>query len=164
MLGAVVSSAAEPPAGGDADYHAFDQRPGEGWRKLADAGKRIEAAELIDDYCRRNEPSLKEWQLVNLRFHAGQLYAFEGKKETALARFKVALYAEEPAESPVRWNAYGRATIAFLAGDRPTLVAMRDEIAQGPKLAGKIPNLDVVDRLLERFGQPYAEAYGGKKK
>jgi hypothetical protein len=142
-------------------YDAFDQRPGQGWRKLADEKKYLEAAQLIDRY-EKDKPGLQEWQRVNLRFHAGQMYAFADRKELALARFRTALYAAEPADAPIRWNAYVRATIAFLEHDRKKLAAMREEIANGPKRAGVVPNLDVVDRLIQHFDEPYAVAYRGK--
>ena len=142
-------------------YEAFDQRPGGGWRKIADEGKYLEAAKLIDRY-EKEKKGLEEWQRVNLRFHAGQLYAFAGDKDQALARFKIALYAREPADSPIRWNAYVRATMAFLERDRKKLTELREQIAKGPKHRGVVPNLDVVDRLIECFDEPYSVAYRGK--
>ena len=51
------------------------------------------------------------------------------------------------------------ATLAFLDGDRETLQACRDEIAAGPKWGDRVPNLEVVERLLERIGKPYRLAY-----
>jgi hypothetical protein len=145
------------------NYQDFDQSPGGGWRKIADQGKYLEAARLIDRY-EKEKKGLEEWQRVNLRFHAGQLYAFADKKDEALARFKTALFAKEPADSPIRWNAYVRATIAFLERDRKKLAQLREEIAKGPKLQGTVPNLDVVDRLIEYFDKPYSVAYRGKSK
>jgi hypothetical protein len=144
-------------------YEAFDQRPGSGWRKLSGEGKYLEAARLIDRY-EKEKKGLAEWQRVNLRFHAAQMYAFAGKKDRAVARFKTALLRKEPAASPIRWNAYVRATIAFLEGDRKKLRECRGEIAKGPKVHGAVPNLDVVDRLIEHFGEPYSAAYRGKLK
>ena len=85
-------------------------------------------------------------------------------KEAELARFKTALYSEEPKESPIRWNAYVLATIAFLERDREALVKQRDTIATGPKFQGAVPNLEVVDRLIKYFDEPYAVAYSGKAK
>lgn len=142
-------------------YQDFDQRPGGGWRKIADQGKHLEAARVIDRY-EKEKKGLEEWQRVNLRFHAGQLYAFADKKDQALARFKTALFPKEPADSPIRWNAYVQATIAFLERDRKKLADLREEIAKGPKLQGIVPNLDVVDRLIEYFDEPYPVAYRGK--
>jgi hypothetical protein len=144
-------------------YQDFDQRPGGGWRKIADKGKYLEAAKLIDQYEKKKQ-GLEEWQRVNLRFHAGQLYAFADQKDQALARFKTAIFAKEPADSPLRWNAYVRATIAFLERDRKKLTELREEIAKGPKLEGAVPNLDVVDRLIKHFDEPYSVAYRGKPK
>jgi len=143
------------------NYEAFDQRAGSGWRKIADEGRYLEAAKLIDLY-EREKNGLVEWKRVALRFHAGQMYAFADKKELAIGRFKSAVVAKEPSDSPVRWNAYVQATIAFLEKDREKLLKFRKEIANGHKWQGKVPNLDVVDRLLEHFGQPYIVAYRGK--
>jgi len=141
------------------DYESFDQRPGNGWRKLVDAGKHLEAAELIDTYVAQRD-GLEEWQVVNLRFHAGQLYAFVNKENLALARFESAINPKEPNDSPIRWNAYVKATIAFLQKDREGLIRMRNEIANGPEWQGTIPNLNVADRLLANFDNSYAVAYG----
>jgi hypothetical protein len=142
-------------------YQDFDQRPGGGWRKIA--GKYLEAAKLIDCY-EKEKKGLEEWQRVNLRFHAGQFYEFANQKKPALARFKTALFTKEPADSLIRWNAYVQATIAFLERDRMKLTELREEIAKGPKLQGVVPNLDVVDRLIEYFEEPYSVAYRGKPK
>lgn len=148
----------EPPKELGFSYEDFDQRPGGGWRKIAGEGEYQEAAKLIDRY-EKDKKGLEEWQRVNLRFHAGQLYAFADQKDQALARFKTALFAKEPADSPIRWNAYVWATIAFLERDRKKLAKLREEIAKGPKLKGVVPNLDVVDRLIEYFDEPYSVAY-----
>ena len=142
------------------DYDAFDQRPGSGWRKLAEARKYLEGAGLIDRYEKRE--GLEPWQRINLRFHAGQMYAMAGVEDKALARFRVSITTDEPPDSPIRWNAYVKATIAFLEKDRERLLPLRNEIAQGPTFMGTIPNLDVVDRFLEHFDGSYAKAYRGE--
>ena len=51
------------------------------------------------------------------------------------------------------------ATEAFLKGDLDALKAARELIALGPKVNGVAANLDVVDRLITRFGRPYRDAY-----
>ncbi len=152
-------SEAVPASAGvlELDYQAFDQTPGAGWRALADSGAYLAAGELIDAYL--STKSLEPSQRVNLAFHAGQAYAFADSIELAKVRFRGALLESEPPDSPIRWNAYVRATIAFLEGDSVTLESMRDEIAVGPDFDGVVPNLDVVDRLLTGFGGPYSAAY-----
>ena len=97
-------------------YQAFDQQLGGGWRKLAEMGDFLAAAKLIDRY-EKEKYGLAQWQRVTLRFHAGQLYAFAGKKKLALARLEAAIFAKEPADWPIKWNAYVHATIAFLERD-----------------------------------------------
>lgn len=72
-------------------YRAFDQEPGSGWRKVADAGYVLQAAELIDRYRQRHRV-LPEWQRANLAFHAGQLYAAAGDTVQALGRLNEALF------------------------------------------------------------------------
>ena len=87
------------------------------------------------------------------------MYAFAGLTNLALERFENSILEEEPPQSPVRWNAYVEATLAFLRGDRETLLARREEIAAGPEMDGFIPNLNVVDAFVEHFGESYAVAY-----
>lgn len=142
------------------EYDAFDQRPGKGWRQLAENGKFLDAARLIDQYI-ENHKNLDESQRVNLNFHAGQMYAFADDYRTAVDRFNVSTCAAEPSALPIRWNAYVRATIAFLNKDMKHLEECRKEILEGPTFDGGKANLDVVDRLIKCFDRPYAEAYRG---
>jgi hypothetical protein len=142
-------------------YDGFDQRPGRGWRAYADQGRHREAAEFIERYL-AGQGGLEDWQKVNLHFHAAQCHALSGEPagvDKALAHLQHARHKSEYPESPVRWNDYVDATEAFLRSDLKALKAARARIAAGPKTDGKAPNLDVVDRLIERFGKPYAEAY-----
>jgi hypothetical protein len=143
----------------DLGYDAFDQRPGKGWRQLAEKGDFASAARLIDVYLEKHN-DLGESERVNLNFHAGQMYAIADDYSTAIERFNRSTYAEEPPELPLRWNAYVQATIAFLKKDMDRLRACREEIAGGPALHGEKANLDVVERLIKHFDEPYSEAYG----
>jgi len=87
------------------------------------------------------------------------MYAFAGDYKTAIGRLENALMDVEPVDSPVRWNAYVRATVAFLKWDEAELVACREEMVRGQRAQGSIPNLEIVDGLIARFGAPYAQAY-----
>ena len=144
------------------DYNAFDQRPGEGWRQVAEKGNFLDAARLIDEYAETHK-NLDASQRANLNFHAGQMYAFADDYRTAIDRFNVSTYAEEPPDLPLRWNAYVRATITFLNKDMKHLEECRKDILEGPTFDGEKANLDVVDRLIKHFDRPYAEAYGGRR-
>ena len=142
------------------DFQSFDQTLDGGWRTLGTAEKYSDAAQAIEWYLVDRE-GLEAWQRSILHFHAGQMCAFDGRGDAAIAHFEQSFTADEPDDSPVRWNAYVRASIAFLKGDREGLVATRDEIAAGPSTNGRIPNLDVVDRFITGFGGSYADAYRG---
>ncbi len=146
----------------DRDYNAFDQQAGMGWRQLAENGKFLDAASLIEEYLRRHQ-DLNESQRVNLNFHAGQMYAFADDYQKAMDLFKRSSYAEEPPALPLRWNAYVEATIAFLKKDKDRLRECREEIVRGPTFQGEKANLDVVDRLIKHFDEPYSEAYGARR-
>ncbi|MDB6030462.1 MAG: uncharacterized protein JWM16_800 [Verrucomicrobiales bacterium] len=142
-------------------YQQFDQTPHSGWRALAqDGGLFHEAAALIEAYL--SHDGLGTDQRVNLHFHAAQCLAFAGDAKSvldALGHLKQARYSPEPPDVPLRWNDYVEATEAFLKGDLDALKAARERIAAGPRLNGTPANLDVVDRLIARFGQPYRDAY-----
>ncbi len=142
-------------------YQQFDQTPHSGWRVLAQDEKRFrEAAALIEAYLLHD--GLDSDERVNLHFHAAQCLAFAGDAKSvldALGHMKQARHAAEPPDAPLRWNDYVGATEAFLKGDLDALKAARERIAAGPKPNGVSANLDVVDRLIARFGQPYRQAY-----
>ena len=144
------------------DFDTFDQSSGAGWRQLAENGRFLEAANLIDSYIKKHK-NLNESQMTILYFHAGQMYAFADDYKTALDRLNRSTYAEEPPDLPLRWNAYVQATIAFLSKDLKRLKECREEIAEGPASQGEKPNLDVVDRLIEHFHEPYSKAYGARR-
>jgi hypothetical protein len=146
----------------DLGYDAFDQWPGMGWRQVAGKGRFSDAAKLIDAYSEKHK-DLDVSQRANLNFHAGQMYAFADNYQTAIDRFSKSTYAEEPVELPLRWNAYVNATIAFLKKDMNRLKQCREEIVSGPTFQGEKANLDVVDRLIQHFGEPYSSAYGGHR-
>jgi len=159
VAGTNPDAADESSSNDTPDYDAFDQTPGAGWRVDAEAGKFLEAARAIDDHVEQNA-NLEEWQRINLSFHAGQCYAMGAETETAIERFRSAIRRDEPADFPMRWNAYVRATIAFLEADRVILLQSRAKIAEGPDPDANRPNLIVVDRLIANFGKPYKVAYG----
>jgi hypothetical protein len=75
------------PSALNLEYDDFDQSLGQGWRALADQGRYVSAAVLIDTYLAHRE-DLENWQRLNLFFHAGQMYAFAGVNEAALVRFE----------------------------------------------------------------------------
>ncbi|MBC7817901.1 MAG: hypothetical protein IAG10_13500 [Planctomycetaceae bacterium] len=142
-------------------YEEFDQTPGKGWRALADQKRFNEAAWSIQTYLAGHK-ELKVREKANLHFHAAQCLAIEGSPKsiaTALAHLQDARVNPESADSHVRWNDYVAATEAFLKGDLSSLKAARARIAEGPKWNGEVANLDVVDRLVAKFGKPYADAY-----
>jgi hypothetical protein len=154
----------------DQDYKSFDQAQKSGWRQLAQEGRFKEAAKLIDRYRERNK-SLDVSQVVNLLFHAGQLYAFADSYDMAVERFKKAKYDPIPDVEPAQmkaffeeWNVYVDATIAFIKKDRMKLLACRTRMANIPNISREMSNLDVVDSLIRNFDKPYSEAYGAQKK
>ena len=140
------------------DYRSFSKGSNSSWRKVAREEGFAEAGELIDQYLEKHK-DLGLSQTVNLHFHAGQMYAFANNYEMALDRFKNAKYDTEPEGISIRWDAYVNATIAFLKKDKIKLLECRNQIANGPKINGKAPNLDVVDSLIKNFNKPYFEAY-----
>jgi hypothetical protein len=139
-------------------WHAFDQTPGQYWRKLADQKRFAEAAELIEAYLALH-PELDEGAQkvngANVHFHAAQCWAFADR--TAEASKHLTLSRNDPqweVASGLNWNDYVSGTEAFLRGDRETLQAMRERLANAPDT--NQPNLAVLDRLIANFGRPYA--------
>ncbi len=146
----------------------FDQDMEGGWRKVAALGCDLEAADLI-----------KEWRTTHdsksttLYWHEGQLRAAAGQKDNAIVLFDKA--RKDPADDAEwGWNLYVDASIAFLANDKPSLMAAREKLAALPEpeslktmvdVHGKPAkmdwpmNLDVLDRFIRCWGLSYNEAY-----
>jgi len=149
------------------DEHAFDQDMEGGWRALArDPRCHVAAADLLRDYraAHGNDHSILIW-------HEGQMRAMAGQAADAIALFD---RARHPDPDGFGWNLYVDASIAFLRGDRPALIAARDALAALPRPAdfaprdplGRAisvswpPNLNIVDGFVACFGRSYREAYG----
>lgn len=140
-------------------YREFDQRPGEGWRGLAGGPDErlacaLTVAELIDEYARTNAEKLTHFNLRILSWHAGQFYGFADRTNLARDRFIASMNPDEAEDAPP-WNAYVRATVAFLDGDLDEIQRQRAVIVATESQM----NLEVVDRLIAGFGKSYAEAY-----
>lgn len=142
-------------------YDEFDQADN-GWRQYAKLGCYHEIGILIDKYLELKNSKLADWQITGITWHAGQMYAFNNEYEIAKIRFEHAINPHEPNDTPILWNDYVYATVAFLNDDLAKLKLYRNKIANGPTSNGKKTNLDVVDNLIQYFGQPYSVAYHPK--
>lgn len=141
-------------------FDGFDQAEN-GWRKFAESGCYHETGILIEKYIEQHKSDLVNWQRIALTWHTGQMYAFNNEYQIAKKMFEdsINLNPQETEISPILWNEYVNATIAFLDKDMPNLKMYRERIANGPMLNGKKANLDVVDHLIKYFNEPYSRAY-----
>ena len=145
--------------GTDLSVKQFDQTPNQGWRQLAGQGKFEAAARSIENYL-RDHPDLNPFQIGNLHFHAGQMRAFARQYDLARNHFESSLHERDETKAPVKFDAYVRATIAFLEEDSQALDECLEKIAAGEPIDGEIPNLKIVRALRKSIGQPYSEVYG----
>jgi hypothetical protein len=158
-------------------YDRFDQDLNGGWRYVSNGeGCGLVAADLIAAYRDVNAPKLTPYNVKLLNWHEAQLRASAGQVAESISLFERTF---DPHPGQTAWNDYVRATLAFMRGDRPALLAARDSLARTPKPEGfeemrrqfrekfgsefRWPaNLDVVDGLIACFGKPYREAYSGE--
>src|SRR5690606_19934940 len=126
-----------------------------GWRTWGDKGCYEETARLIDQYLTLHFSELVVWQRGVLAWHAGQMYAFGDDYGLARVRFLASLNPNEPPDTPILWNDYVYATVAFLDKNIPELRRRRDKIANGPDLNGAKANLNIVDSFLKCPDEPY---------
>ena len=155
-----------------------------GWRAIGGKkGCENAAGEVIKAYILYSSPSTPQ-NLNVLRWHAGQMKAFAGKYDEAIALFRGAHKSER--KDP-EWNLYVDASIAFLNHDRKALVAARDALAaktvsekekadfrkflkDNPniKMTAEVidqpANLPTVNNLLRCFKRSYSYAYSQCKK
>ena len=136
-------------------YEAFDQTMDSGMRILSAKGCHSETADLIEAYIDHNGATQS-----SLRWHIAQHRATAGEYEAAIKSARSVLKEDEDLEqNPFRWNDYVLATIAFLEGDKESLLRHRDELAEGAELHhGNAINLKLLERLVNNFGKSYAEA------
>ncbi|MEM9233378.1 MAG: hypothetical protein AAGA69_03970 [Pseudomonadota bacterium] len=165
------------------EYREFDQDYDGGWRAIAkQEGCELAAAKAIEAYIHFARPHGPGYSKI-LRWHAGQLYAYVQQTDQAIAFFRTTYDDPEGSEfSGSEWNLYVDATLAFLRDDYDVLVTARDRLAEIPvsdelkesrrKFLKDNPtismpegfvdapqNLNVVQRFVDCFGEPYRQAY-----
>lgn len=151
------------------DQQAFDQDMDGGWRPLAARdGCELAAAELIRAW--RHEKRAHDGILY---WHEGQMRAFAGQAEEAVALFELT-YNPPEFDADFGWNHYVSGTIAFLIRDREHLHAAMDRLRALPAPDNLImtrpdgttftmawpPNLNVLEAFDRCWERSYAEAYG----
>ncbi|MEO0590559.1 MAG: hypothetical protein AAFZ11_08365 [Pseudomonadota bacterium] len=151
------------------DRNAFDQDiPSGGWRGLSKKGCHAEAAELIRAWRheKRDHASILYW-------HEGQMRAYAGQTEEAIALFERTYTAPEE-DTDFGWNYYVSGTIAFLRGYREGLTQAINGLAtisepennSFTRADGTVvtmnwpPNMNVLKSFEACWGQPYKVAYG----
>src|SRR5882762_7594832 len=127
-------------------YQEFDQTMGKGFRTMPEDCDN-ETADLIEAYIQKNGV------VSSLVWHVAQFRAMAGDYNQAMARAKQVLRSKEDfAKSPLRWNDYVLATIAFLENDKASFIAHRNSVAEGAKsYSGNKRNLDLLDGLIRDF-------------
>jgi hypothetical protein len=142
------------------DYWTFDQTKN-GWRGLDNGSEKctLAMAQLIDSYQLSHTKDLKPSQSQILYWHAGQNLAFLDIKEIAISRFSNSFDPLEPEKPDFHWNAYARATIAFLLKDKAALLKARDEFS--PVAHAETANFNIVERFIRCPNSSYLDAYGG---
>lgn len=144
-------------------WKEFDQTQESGWRwYMSQEPKRyLEAARLIEAYLERHDELLPR-QRALCHFHAAHTYIFRplrtgvGNPLEALPHLDKALVPSGSPAPSADWNDLVIAVRAFLKGDRPALLAVRDRIAAMPPDTIKFlksPNRP--DDLLHHLGEPY---------
>lgn len=140
------------------DWYTFDQSA-DGFRTLV-SGERycpLLAAELIVDYLERHRGLSTSERYVS-EFHAGQQFAGANDVGRALPHFYRGFNPDEDPDSSNRWNAYVRATIAFLEQDRLTLEASLKVLEAHEDNRMNAINLRMVRGFAKNVGRTYNEA------
>lgn len=150
------------------DRDAFDQDMNGGWRVLSQNGCHAEAAELIREWRheKRDHTSILYW-------HEGQMRAYAGQTEEAIALFDLTRSSIDDDEG-FGWNHYVDGTIAFLRGHREGLDRAIERLRAVPEPSNNSftrpdgtvvelawpPNMNVLEGFSRCWGEPYAKAYG----
>jgi hypothetical protein len=140
------------------EWEAFDQGP-HGFRSVASGENYcpLLAAELIEGYLHQHEELTTKQRYVS-EFHAGQLFAGANERSRALAHFYRGFNPHEDPSGDGKWNAYVRATIAFLEKDRETLEASLRILENHQQNPMNAVNVRLVRGFAEHFDSSYDEA------
>jgi hypothetical protein len=130
------------------DPWTFDQTSS-GWRSLSQPRAITALRDYISKYVRQgqfvNVPKGNKTLLPNtLYWHLGQLLAMAGDNASAVASMRNSLSGDPD------WDAYVRATVAFLANNRKAF----DQYVDQPN-----SNKETIDRLAANWGKSYKDAY-----
>ena len=139
----------------DLSYKEFDQTMDSGFRALSAQGCDSESADLIERYIEVNSA-----EQSSLRWHIAQARAMSGENSEAIRYARTTLVEKEDfSERALRWNDYVLATIAFLEGERESLISHRNNIADGVgEHPGNELNLRLIDALVDYSGTDYSAA------
>lgn len=140
------------------DWETFDQSA-TGFRSLVNDDRYCasEAGELIEAYL-ASHPELSEKERYVSEWHAGQQFASVDNRPRALAHFYRGFNPHEDPAGSTRWNAYARATIAFLENDRDTLEASLKVLEAHQDNRMNAINVKLVRSFVHNFGKTYDEA------
>lgn len=142
------------------DFDTFDQKP-IGWRSLDknDGSCNLTIALIIDSYLLNHQSKLLASQIRLLHWHTGQNFGFLNLYALAIAKFNNSFDPQESQNPEFHWNAYARATIAFMKKDKAALQKALDEFTVVSPM--EVPNLKIVERFIRCFDAPYFDAYTG---
>ena len=142
------------------DFDTFDQQPN-GWRSLHNGpeGCGLAIVLLIDSYHLSHQQRLVPWQARLLSWHVGQNFGFLNLYVLAILRFQKSFDPEELPNPEFHWNAYARATIAFMKKDMTALKNARDEFTTVNPM--EVNNFKIVERFIRCFNASYFDAYAG---
>lgn len=140
------------------DWETFDQSA-EGFRSLVSGDRYCaqEAGELIEEYLASHSDLSGKERYIS-EWHAGQQFASVDDRLRALAHFYRGFNPHEDPASSNRWNAYARATIAFLENDRDTLEASLKVLEAHQDNRMNAINVKLVRSFVANFGKTYDEA------
>jgi hypothetical protein len=132
-------------------WQQFDQTLNSGWRVYSARREYRAAADVIEVYLKEHQDLTVHQRAVS-HFHAGQMRVRDGRTEAGLAQMRQALAPDNTPGLSDDWNIMVSAHIAFLTGDRPKLVALKEQIASLPPSHVQWPNCPA--DLLDHFGEP----------
>jgi hypothetical protein len=133
-------------------WQQFDQTLNSGWRVYSARHEHRAAADVIEAYLKQHQELTVRQRAVS-HFHAGLMRVRDGHVPAGLPHLKQALVPENTPGLSDDWNDMVSAHIAFLTGDRATLVALKDRVAGLPPSRVEWPGCPA--DLLEHFGEPF---------
>jgi hypothetical protein len=138
------------------DPVAFERGPGSPWMDAADEMRFGDAAQLVEAYITAHGGRVDASTTRRLHLIAARMHGCDDEHADALRHLEAAAAPRGDRDAPAGWNAFLRASAAFIDRDRGAFEAARSEVVAH---AGLLGDLDGFVREVEGLARMWQDPW-----